>query len=111
LSEYTKEQLHSYFKGPSVKKLTPKTIITAEEMLLQAKVIREQGYSIDYEELCEDLVCMAMPVRDFQKKIFAAISVSMPVNRFNEQKKQQVIKELKPAAEELSTFLGYRRQS
>jgi len=63
---------------------------TLEEELLKVK---KQGFAIDNEENEKDVFCIAAPVFNFEKKIIAAISISIPKFRNNSQK----IKEIKEA--------------
>lgn len=87
---------------------TANTISNLQDLLKEIKITRQRGYSIDAEELCEGLYCIAMPLRDYTGKIVAAISVSTPTARMNEEKKQLILKSLEETTRKVSESLGYR---
>ena len=76
----------------------------------ELKVIAEQGYAIDNEEMDQGVRCVAAPIHDYTRRIVGAISLSGPSMRFTDERMQ---KELIPlvveAANTLSTRLGYRQ--
>ncbi len=101
------EELEKYLSHAPFEKLTEQTLTTDEEIKAELKKVEVQGFSIDYMEFNEDLICIAAPVRDFTKKVVAAISVSLPENRYTEEKGKKIIQTLKEKTDELSGFLGY----
>ncbi len=108
LASFTKEEVKAYFESFQFERLTENTIVKLDEMYAELRKVKSQGYALDDEEYCEGLICMAVPVYDFQGKITAAMSVSVPKGRYTEEKKDDIIKVLKEAAIELSDFLGYQ---
>lgn len=89
------------------KQYTPKTVQNKEELEKQLEHFREQGYSIDSEEIEEGLWCIAVPIYDGSGKMVAAISVSGPIDRML-SKKDRLIIELLKTSSTLSGQLGYR---
>lgn len=89
------------------KQYTPKTVQNKEELEKQLEHFREQGYSIDSEEIEEGLWCIAVPIYDGSGKMVAAISVSGPIDRML-SKKDRLISELLKTSSTLSGQLGYR---
>lgn len=61
---------------------TPNTITTIEQLQVELKKVRQQGYAYDREEVVPDLCCVAAPVRDYTGKVIAAMSLSVPAYRF-----------------------------
>lgn len=108
LASFTKEEVKEYFETFQVDKLTEHTIDNLDDLYAELRQVKSQGYALDDEEYCEGLVCTAVPVYDFQGKIAAAMSVSIPKGRYTEEKKDEIVSELKKAAMELSDFLGYQ---
>jgi len=47
----TDEELESYLPTKEMKRYTPKTVTDREELKKQLKVVAEQGYAIDDEEM------------------------------------------------------------
>lgn len=107
LASFSEEELEKYLSRAPFEKLTEQTLTTGEEIKAELKKVEGQGFSIDYMEFNEDLICIAAPVRDFTKKVVAAISVSLPENRYTEEKGKKIIQTLKEKTDELSEFLGY----
>ncbi len=61
--------------GPFIR-LTPNTIVEPERLRAMLEDVREGGLSTDTEEIAEGLCCVAMPVRDCDDRVIAAISLS-----------------------------------
>ena len=54
------------------------------------------------------LKCYAAPIFNRHKKPIAAISISGIVNKMENENAQEIIKDLKNAAKEISLKMGYR---
>lgn len=108
LASFTKEEVKTYFESFQLEKLTERTIVNLDEMYAELRKVKTEGYAFDNEEFCDGLICTAVPVYDFQGKITAAMSISVPNGRYTAEKMEEIIKELKKAAMELSDFLGYQ---
>lgn len=72
-----------------LKRFSPTTITSEEELFCELQRIRQQGYAIDNGETGEVVRCVAGPVYDYTGRVVAAISVSGPqtqvtVNRIPE---------------------------
>lgn len=65
--------------------LTEHTITTQEALLDALRVIRRRGYGTDDEEFAVGLRCVAMPIRDRDGVVTAAMSVSMPTPRWSDE--------------------------
>ena len=85
------------------------TITRTEDLLSELRTIRRQGYAVDAEEYCLGLYCIAMPIRDYTEKIIAAVSVSTPTVRMNDEKKRLILDALGKCAHDISRALGYPR--
>lgn len=108
LASFTKDEVKEYFETFPIDKLTERTVVNLDEMYTELRKVKNQGYALDDGEFCDELICTAVPVYDFQGKIAAAMSISVPEGRYTSEKKDEIIKELKEAALELSEFLGYQ---
>ncbi|MEM5948449.1 IclR family transcriptional regulator C-terminal domain-containing protein [Spirochaetia bacterium 38H-sp] len=69
--------------------------------------IKSKGYAEDREEYEEGIRCISCPIFDFEDKIIAAISVSWPVFRFDDKQVNFYLSEIKKAASEISSIMGY----
>ena len=66
-------------------KFTPNTLVTWPKLSENLELIRSRGYSTDDMEHEYGIKCVGVPVRNHSGNIIAAISVSGPSLRFNEQ--------------------------
>lgn len=81
--------------------LIPYNENTISSNLLFKKELRDieiQGYSLDMEELEYGLVCIAIPIRNKNKKVIASISASGPLSRFKIENIKNYITILKKGA-------------
>lgn len=65
-------------------KMTPHTIITLKDMVLDLAKTKQKGYALNDEELAMGLRSVAAPIRDAKGKIVAAINISVfgsPISR------------------------------
>lgn len=83
---------------------TPKSIGDIESLLLELKLIRERGYSIDEEEQEIGVRCFAMAVPNSPTP--AAISVSGPVSRVDRSFAERAVPLLRAAARSISEELN-----
>lgn len=87
--------------------MTPRTLSTFQQLMEDLVKARELGYSVDREEAVEDLYCFAAPVRDQNRKIVAAISVSAPKSRVTKESFTRYTSLITNAGVELSRRMGY----
>lgn len=106
ISELDEEELKQIFKSPQLARYTNNTIDSLKKLHSELDQVREQGYAIDEEELCQGLYCVAMPIYNYEHKIVAALSVSGPSFRFNYSKINEIRRDQKKACETISRFFG-----
>ncbi len=91
-----------------LKKFTKNTITDRKKFLEELKRVRERGYAIDNEEIEDGLRCIAAPIFDGKGKVIAAVSISGPSSRINEQTYDEyskyVIRTAKLISEELKNI-------
>ncbi|KAF0220401.1 MAG: IclR family transcriptional [Geobacteraceae bacterium] len=110
LAYMTDEELEHYLPSKELKRYTPNTVTDKEELKRHLKVIAEQGYALDNEELDIGVKCVGAPIRDYTRRIVGAVSISGPSMRFpDERMDNELIPMVKRAAEEISTKLGYHK--
>jgi DNA-binding IclR family transcriptional regulator len=68
--------------GDSPRRFTATTITDVEALLAELVEVRQAGMGYDAGEAIADVHCVAAPVRDEMGAVVAAVSVSVPVNRF-----------------------------
>ncbi len=86
---------------------TPNTITTLDKLTQELEEVQRRGYAYDYEEVALGLCCIAAPIRDLDGKVIAAISLSVPTQRFYPQQENYATIILK-SAQRISENLGYR---
>lgn len=108
ISEMTKEEIKQILGEGPLERYTTTTVTEIDSLMKELRKIRKQGFSIDDEEFSPGLTCIAMPVRDFNNEIVAAISVSGASIRQTYSKIESIKTGLKDATEKLSYFLGWQ---
>lgn len=88
-------------------KHTDKTHDNTEQLIEELNTVRECHYGEDNEEQEPGLRCIAVPVYDRFGHAIAAVSVSFPIIRFDEEKKAEYITFLHNAGRTISEQLGY----
>ena len=110
MAHMTEEELEELLPAQDFIQHTPTTITSISTLKTELEKIREQGYAIDDEELDPGVRCVAVPIRDYTRRIVGAVSISGPSMRFSDER---IEKELIPlalrAGSDLSTRLGYPR--
>lgn len=81
LSGLTGAEIEALYRGKSLESFTPRTMVTLETILAEARQARELGYAMDEGEREEGVLCVAAPVRDYWGRVVAAVSVSGPSAR------------------------------
>lgn len=71
------DALDTYLAGSAFVALTTNTIINADQLRAEIQNTRTRGWSLDREEFAIGLNCMAVPVRDHNGEVVAALSLSI----------------------------------
>lgn len=101
LAHMEQTQLKEYLAAAPFPRRTLTTLVSADELEREFEQIRSQGYAFDNEESEEGLFCIAVPVRNSEGQVYAAISLSGPATRMI-NKINQVIVQLPIVAHEIS---------
>jgi IclR family transcriptional regulator, KDG regulon repressor len=88
-------------------RLGPNSITDPEQLKWQLSQITEQGYSICIDEMHENVVSMAAPVRDYTSEVIAAVSVVGTRERIHHTKINSYTERIILAANEVSMRLGF----
>jgi IclR family KDG regulon transcriptional repressor len=110
ISYMTDEELENFLPQKEMKRYTPKTVTDREELKKHLKVIADQGYAIDDEEMDVGVKCVGAPIRDYTRRIIGAVSISGPSMRFTDERlEKELIPLVMRAGEEISHKLGYHK--
>jgi len=86
--------------------VTPRTITNPVTFISELEQTLLHGYSVDNQENELGGRCVAAPIFDYLGKPVAAISVSVPIQRFPEDKIPEFGDRVKQAAQDISIQLG-----
>jgi DNA-binding IclR family transcriptional regulator len=100
-----------YADREPLERLTPRTLVTLEELREDFRRIRRRGYAIDHEEHEEGVGCVAAPLFDHTGRPCAAISVSGPSARIVDADTAELAALLVEHGGKISEALGYRPEA
>ncbi len=106
LLDHTPQEIAELFDGLSSGGATGKAPRSAQQLSERIAVARACGFALVDEEFEVGHVAVAAPDRDFGGRIVAALNVSAPKFRFA-KRLPRAGKQVKSAADELSTALGW----
>ena len=92
-------------------RLTEKTVTDKEELEKELNRIKKQGFALDRGENEKDVCCIAAPIKNCQRKVIAAISISTPVYRIDINKQNNLKETLIETTKKISKRLGYKEKS
>jgi DNA-binding IclR family transcriptional regulator len=90
LADLPNGQIKELLGRGKLKKLTPNTITDIPKLEDELKRIREQGFALDNEETFPGIRCVGAPIRDAGEKVIAAVSVTVPVQRMNDERVREL---------------------
>jgi len=100
------EEIDRIIKEEGLACWTEKSITDPEKLKEDLRKIRKQGYALSFEDVTEGAAALGAPVRNWEGKVIAAISISGLSSHFAEEKLPPLIDAVKSAAEKLSQRLN-----
>lgn len=88
-------------------RLTENTITDKRELEKELVKVKKQGFALDREENEKDVRCVAAPIRNYQGEVIAALSISSPIFRIDENAQNNLKEALIKTSREISMRLGY----
>ena len=101
------QELKDYLNRTKFFKITPSTITNKKRLVIDLKMTRERGYSIDNEENMQGLGCIGAPIFEQKGSVIYSISLSGDPNILLGDKMEYFATELKKTASEISQYMGY----
>jgi IclR family transcriptional regulator, acetate operon repressor len=86
---------------------TPSTVTDPAKLAREFEQVRANGYSIDNEEYLAGICCLAVPVRDADGRVVAAVAVHAPVSRMNLDQAIEFLPQLRQAADSISQTIDW----
>jgi len=88
-------------------RFTEKTITNKEELEKELSKVKKQGFALDRGENEKDVRCIAVPIRNHQGKVIAALSISSPAYRTDINQQSHLKEALLTVSKKISKRLGY----
>ncbi|GAA1776517.1 MULTISPECIES: IclR family transcriptional regulator [Streptomonospora] len=88
--------------------MTPRSITGVPALLDELRRVREAGTAVEICESNPDVCCVAAPVRDRTDQVVAAVSVSVPLHRWSEERRAELEDLVADGARRFTTALGGR---
>jgi DNA-binding IclR family transcriptional regulator len=107
----SEQKINEIIQEDGLERFTENTITDPQILKRELKEIRKRGYATDNMEHEEGICCVGAPIRNHQKEVFAAISVSGPSQRFDPPRILAIAKLVIEASEEISKKMGYKKQN
>ncbi|WP_421388135.1 DNA-binding transcriptional regulator KdgR [Aeromonas veronii] len=101
------EEVRSMLAGVTFERFTEHTLANVDALLAELAQVREQGYAEDNEENENGLRCFGVPIYNRMGRIITGLSLSLPIVRFEESKRAELVSLLHEAAARISADLGY----
>lgn len=86
---------------------TAHTICSFRQLESELARVRDQGYALDLEESEIGLCCVSAPIHNHLGVVHAAIAVSVPRARFDDERRPILIELVKAAARRIAVRLGH----
>lgn len=105
LSQMPIREREKFIRKIDLNALTPNTITTVDSLETNLQEISTAGYAMEIEEFVLGLIAVAVPVRDSQGKIRAAIAMHCPTTHVSVDQALTKLVALKAAASRMSELL------
>lgn len=106
LATYSDEDVGAVIRHHGMPRLTEKSIVRPSDLFRELEKIRRHGFSVDDEEACMGLRCIAAVVYNDCAEPLAAISVSGMTSRLTDDRLPEVGQIVREVADELTVALG-----
>ncbi|MER7344527.1 IclR family transcriptional regulator [Streptomyces aurantiacus] len=101
-------ELDARIEGRELAGMTPHSLTDPAELRAALSAVRERGVASEHRESNPDVSCVAAPVRDSAGRVVAALSVSVPMIRWSEDREAELSDLAVKGAGDLSARLGHR---
>ncbi|MFE5657529.1 IclR family transcriptional regulator [Streptomyces sp. NPDC056517] len=108
LASLPEADLEERLDGYDLAGMTPRSVTDPDALRAALAEIRILGVAGEQQESNPDVSCVAAPVRDRSGRVVAALSVSVPVHRWSEDRENELTALAVKGASRLAERLGYR---
>ncbi|MGA2185936.1 MAG: IclR family transcriptional regulator [Bryobacteraceae bacterium] len=106
LAHLDPEMIGIVIGSKGLQRRTRRTITNEADLERELRCVRERGFATDCEEALEGASCIGAPVRDYTRRVVAAVSVSMEADRLVSVGERKVAALVMSAAAKISAVLG-----
>ena len=104
-------QLIRLYGSGELRRFTPSTITSVDQLVRELSTIRAQGYAVDKGEHNEGVYCVAAAFRDHAGRFVGAVSASGDAQRFRKANISVLGAQIIATAQRISKSLGYHAAS
>ena len=108
LAHMQDEELERYFHRKALPRYTENTITDISKLKQELYIIKQEGVAIDNEEYTLGVKCVGAPVKDANRNVVAAVSITGPSTRLNSERVQELKSLIKRCGLEISRAIGYK---
>lgn len=92
-----------------LERFTPLTMVDPEILKVELAAVQKRGYAINRGERELEVAAIAAPVFNHENAVNSALAVVGPVQRFSDERVDEILKELLGATRRISELLGASR--
>lgn len=107
LQNYNEGEIDQLIAKKGLARFTDNTITTKEALMTELRIVKKMDVAYDNEECEVGARCIAVPIRDYTRRIVAAMSVTGPIFRMTDKMLAEKNEFLLCSGAELSKLLGY----
>lgn len=109
MADCSSENIKRILTANPLEAYTPFSITDQNAFSLRLEEIRKNGYIVEKEETVEGIIAIGAPIKDYSRKVVAALGVALPISQDNKKEVQRIVGLLKRSAKEISDNLGYMK--
>lgn len=107
LAYRSKAQVDALLGRGLLERLTRHTITSVGQARRELEKVRDQGFALDREECEEGACCIAVPIRNAQGDVEAALGISAPTTRLTPRRMEELVPIMLRTGREASAQLGF----
>jgi DNA-binding IclR family transcriptional regulator len=107
LADRPKAQVDALLGRGPLERLTRHTITSAGQVRRELEKVRDQGFALDREECEEGACCIAVPIRNAQGDVEAALGISAPTTRLTPRRMEELVPIMLRTGRQVSAQLGF----
>jgi IclR family transcriptional regulator, KDG regulon repressor len=105
---FSNRELDKYMETCDFQRFTETTVGNREELLNDYEEGLARGWTMDYEEVVEGIICFAAPIHDYRRHIIASMSTSVNKEDLKPESQTKIIHSLIKVSRLISEKMGYR---